>query len=41
LAEYISGNEAAFVKKMNERAQELGMKDTTFKNCHVSLQKDI
>lgn len=34
LAEYISGNEAAFVKKMNERAQELGMKDTTFKNCH-------
>lgn len=34
LAEYISGNEAAFVKKMNERAKELGMKDTTFKNCH-------
>ncbi|MCY6959982.1 D-alanyl-D-alanine carboxypeptidase family protein [Clostridium brassicae] len=34
LAEYISGSETAFVKKMNERAKELGMKDTTFKNCH-------
>lgn len=34
MAEYISGNEAAFVKKMNLRAKELGMKDTLFKNCH-------
>ncbi|MCY6370298.1 D-alanyl-D-alanine carboxypeptidase family protein [Clostridium ganghwense] len=34
LAEYISGSEDAFVKRMNERVKELGMKDTTFKNCH-------
>lgn len=34
LAEYIAGSEEAFVKIMNKRAQELGMKDTTFKNCH-------
>ena len=34
LAEYISGSEDAFVNLMNKRAQELGMKDTTFKNCH-------
>ena len=34
MAEYLSGSEEAFVKKMNEKAQELGMKDTCFKNCH-------
>ena len=34
MAEYISGSEAAFVEKMNERAKQLGMNDTTFKNCH-------
>lgn len=34
LAEYISGSEDAFVNLMNKRAGELGMKDTTFKNCH-------
>jgi len=33
LAEYIEGSEELFVKKMNERAQELGMKDTHFSNC--------
>ena len=34
LAEYLAGSEEAFVKKMNEKAKELGMNDTTFKNCH-------
>ena len=34
MAEYIAGSEEAFVQKMNEKAEELGMKDTCFKNCH-------
>ena len=34
MAEYLCGSEEAFVTKMNERAKELGMNDTTFKNCH-------
>lgn len=34
LAEEISGSEDAFVEKMNQKAQELGMKETTFKNCN-------
>ena len=34
MAEYIAGSEEAFVQKMNEKASELGMKDTCFKNCH-------
>lgn len=34
MAEYIAGSEEIFVQKMNERAKELGMNDTTFKNCH-------
>lgn len=34
MAEYLAGSQEAFVAKMNEKAQELGMKDTTFKNCH-------
>ena len=34
MAEYLSGSEELFVQKMNERAKELGMNDTTFKNCH-------
>ena len=34
LAEHISGSEDAFVKKMNEKAASLGMKDTVFKNCN-------
>jgi len=34
MAEYIAGSEAAFVEKMNERAKQLGMNDTCFKNCH-------
>lgn len=34
MADYLEGNQDAFVKKMNQKAQELGMNDTTFKNCH-------
>lgn len=34
MAEYLAGSEELFVQKMNERAKELGMNDTTFKNCH-------
>ncbi len=33
LAELISGNESGFVSRMNERAGELGLKDTVFENC--------
>ena len=33
LAEHISGSENAFVVKMNERAEELGMADTNYVNC--------
>ena len=33
LAEHLSGSEEAFVEKMNERAAQLGMKDTHFVNC--------
>ncbi len=48
LAEYLGGTEGDFVNMMNKRAQELGMKNTTFKNCnglpadgHLSTAKDI
>ena len=34
MAEYLYGSEEAFVEKMNERAKQLGMNDTCFKNCH-------
>lgn len=34
MAEYLCGSEELFVQKMNERAKELGMNDTCFKNCH-------
>ena len=33
MAEYIAGSEEAFVERMNARAKELGMADTTFVNC--------
>ena len=33
LAEHIAGSETAFVEKMNQRATELGMKNTHFVNC--------
>lgn len=48
LAEYTNGSEDAFVKRMNDRAKELGMKDTVFKNCngldeegHISSAYDV
>ena len=34
MADYLCGSQEAFVEKMNARAKELGMNDTTFKNCH-------
>ncbi|ABR48681.1 Serine-type D-Ala-D-Ala carboxypeptidase [Alkaliphilus metalliredigens QYMF] len=48
IGEHISGSEDAFVQKMNERAKELGMKNTTFINTnglpaegHVTSVYDI
>ena len=34
MAEYLGGSEESFVAQMNEKAKELGMNDTNFKNCH-------
>jgi len=34
MAEFIAGSQELFVEQMNKRAKELGMNDTTFKNCH-------
>lgn len=34
MAEYIAGSQEAFVQMMNDKAKNLGMNDTTFKNCH-------
>lgn len=34
MANYLEGSQEAFVTKMNEKAKELGMNDTCFKNCH-------
>lgn len=34
MAEFLAGSEEAFVQMMNDKAKELGMNDTTFKNCH-------
>ena len=33
MSEYMCGTEEAFVRRMNERAAELGLKDTHFTNC--------
>ena len=48
MAEKVSGSEAVFVKKMNQKAQELGMKHTKFLNCcgldakgHETTARDI
>ena len=50
LAEHIAGTEESFVKMMNERAAELGMKNTNFENTnglddtaqnHVTSARDI
>lgn len=40
MAEKIAGSETAFVKMMNKKAKELGMKHTNFKNC-TGLDDDI
>lgn len=40
MAEYIAGSEEEFVKMMNQKAIELGMKDTHFLNC-CGLDDDI
>ena len=34
MAEYLAGSEESFVQMMNTKAKQLGMNDTTFKNCH-------
>ena len=34
LAFYVSGSEAAFVTRMNEKAKAIGCKNTNFMNCH-------
>ena len=34
LAETIAGSEENFVNMMNDKAKELGLNDTNFKNCH-------
>ncbi len=48
LAEAVSGSEESFVTAMNEKAKELGMNDTVFKNCngldeegHVTSAYDV
>ena len=48
LAEHIAGSEAVFVAQMNQRAAELGMKNTNFENSngldadgHLSSARDI
>ena len=48
LAEYVAGSEEAFVHQMNQRAQELGMQNTTFLGStgldeagHLSTARDI
>ena len=39
LAEYISGTEEKFVKRMNDKVKELGLKNTNFMNC-TGLDED-
>lgn len=49
MAEHIGGNEAEFVNRMNQRAQELGMVNTHFEDCcgltdsdnHYTTAKDV
>lgn len=48
LAEYMDGAEEAFVRRMNQRAQELGLADTHYVNCtglpaqgHYTTARDI
>lgn len=48
LADHVAGSEAAFVKQMNRRAQELGLRDTRFRNAcgldaagHYATARDV
>ena len=41
LAEHVCGSEQAFVARMNERAAELGMQNTVFKNTNGLDDEDI
>lgn len=48
LAEHIDGTEEAFVRRMNERAGQLGLKDTHYVNCtglpaqgHYTTARDV
>ena len=50
LAEYVAGSEASFVEKMNQKAKELGMKNSCFENTnglddttqnHLTSARDI
>ena len=49
MAEHIEGSESAFVKRMNEKAAELGMYNTNFEDCcglsdsdnHYTTAKDV
>ncbi len=48
MAEFLEGSEAAFVEKMNEKAHDLGMENTCFKNTngldedgHYSSARDV
>lgn len=48
LAEFVAGSEEGFLQQMNQKANELGMKETTFKNCngldeddHVTSAYDV
>ena len=48
VAEHLAGSESAFVERMNAKAKELGMNNTTFHNCcgldvsgHVSCARDV
>ena len=48
VAEYVGGSEPVFVERMNARAKELGMENTTFRNAcgldedgHLSSARDV
>lgn len=40
MAEHLCGSEQAFVARMNDRARELRLKDTNFKNCTGLFEDD-
>ena len=48
LGEFVAGGEAAFVQRMNSKAEELGLQNTAFSNCtglpaenHYSSARDV